>query len=74
MLVLTRKVKESIVINENIEVVILGIEGDQVKIGFNAPRNIEILRKEVYEKIKEENVQATNSSIDVLNMFRLKEK
>lgn len=70
MLVLTRKIKESVVINENIEIVVLGVEGDQVKLGFKAPKNIEILRKEVYEKVKEENVQATKSSLDLLKKLR----
>lgn len=69
MLVLTRKLHESIMINEDIEVVVLGIEGDQVKLGFKAPRTIEIMRKEVYEKIKQENVEALNSSMDIMKAF-----
>lgn len=50
MLVLTRKPKESIIIGEDITVTVLSVNGDQVKIGFNAPRNIEINREEIYER------------------------
>ena len=55
MLVLTRKKEQSIVINDNIEVTIVDIQGDQVRLGINAPRHISIHRKEVYLEIQEEN-------------------
>lgn len=54
MLVLTRKVNESVVIANDIEVKILGVRGDQVSIGFSAPREVTIHRKEVHEAIKDE--------------------
>jgi carbon storage regulator len=52
MLVLTRRVDESIAVGENILITVLGIEGDRVKIGISAPRDIPILRHEVYEAVK----------------------
>lgn len=67
MLVLTRKTSESIQIGEDIEVKILAIDGEQVKIGIEAPKHIDIHRKEVYLSIKEENYQAHETgNMDVL--------
>jgi len=62
MLVLTRQKDEKIIIDDNIEVQVLSIEGNQVQLGIDAPRSIEIHREEVYERIKEENVQAAGAS------------
>ncbi len=61
MLVLTRKVEESIIIGDNIEVKILGVSGKSVKIGITAPRELPVYRKEVYEAIKRENEAAAAS-------------
>lgn len=67
MLALTRKKGESLVINNNIEITVLEIRGDQVKIGINAPKDVPIYRKEVYLQIQEENKAATEASdMDVL--------
>ncbi len=63
MLALTRKKGESIIIGDNVEVVILGVTGDQVKIGIHAPKEISVHRKEIYEQIKAENSKASNSTI-----------
>ena len=52
MLVLTRRLGESITIGDNVKIVIVDIDGNQVKLGIEAPRNIEIYREELYEKIK----------------------
>lgn len=61
MLILARKVNERIVIGDNIEVSIIEIKGDQVKLGVNAPRHISVYRHEVYEAIQEENRKAAES-------------
>ncbi len=58
MLVIGRKTNEKINIGNNIEIVILSIDKNQVKIGINAPKNITILRGELIENIKKENIKA----------------
>ncbi|WP_339179826.1 carbon storage regulator CsrA [Paenibacillus sp. FSL R5-0701] len=55
MLVLSRKKGESIIIQDNIEVTILSVEGDTVRIGISAPKHIDIFRQEVYQSIQETN-------------------
>lgn len=55
MLALTRKKGEALVINNNVEVTILEIRGDQIKIGVNAPKEVPVYRKEVYLQIQKEN-------------------
>ena len=54
MLALTRKKGESIIINNNIEISVLEIRGDQIKIGISAPKDVPVYRKEVYLQIQEE--------------------
>ena len=63
MLVLTRKKDQSIIINDNIEITILEVQGDQVRIGIKAPKNISIHRKEVFLQIAEENKMASDVNI-----------
>lgn len=60
MLALTRKKGESIVINNNIEISVLEIRGDQIKIGISAPKDVPIYRKEIYLQIQEETKEAMN--------------
>lgn len=67
MLVLARKVNQSIMINDNIEVMILDIQGEQVKIGLKAPKSVKIFRKEVYESIQRENIEALKSKTQQLD-------
>jgi carbon storage regulator len=68
MLALSRKKNEAIIINNNIEVTVLEIRGDQVKLGIAAPKEIPIYRKEVYAQIQQEN----KASTDTTNMDELK--
>ncbi|MCH5333501.1 MAG: carbon storage regulator CsrA [Agathobacter sp.] len=67
MLALTRKKGEALVINNNIEITVLEIRGDQVKIGIQAPKDVPVYRKEVYLQIQKENEEASNvASLDAL--------
>jgi carbon storage regulator len=61
MLVLSRKKGETIVIGDNIEISIIDIQGDNIRIGINAPRDVSIMRKELYDEIKAENLKAATS-------------
>ena len=58
MLALSRKKGEALVINNNIEVTILEVKGDQIKLGISAPREVPVYRKEVYEQIQQANKEA----------------
>lgn len=62
MLALSRKKSEALIINNNIEITILDIKGDQVKIGISAPKDVSIYRKEVYLQIQEANKAASESA------------
>lgn len=71
MLALTRKKGESLVINNNIEITILEIRGDQIKIGISAPKDVPIYRKEVFLQIQEENKKAASQILDVAELENL---
>ncbi len=64
MLVLARKLNESIMIGDDIEIVVIDIKGDQVKLGIKAPKKITVHRKEIYQEIKQENIAAISSDFD----------
>ena len=64
MLALSRKTNESIIIGNEIEITILEIKGDQVKLGISAPKSVPIYRKEIYLQIQEENRQSVQE-VDV---------
>ncbi|PKL50420.1 MAG: carbon storage regulator [Candidatus Riflebacteria bacterium HGW-Riflebacteria-2] len=67
MLVLTRKINEKIIIGDDVEIVLVDIGKDQVKIGINAPRSVKVHRWEVYEEIQKENREAAKTtSLDQL--------
>jgi len=71
MLALTRKKGESIIINDNIEVIVLGTQGEQVKLGIIAPKNIPVHRKEIYEQIQAENLEATqNLNVNAVKNYK----
>ena len=67
MLALTRKIGDSIIIGNDIEIVVLGIQGEQTKLGIKAPRSVNILRKEIYDQITDENKQASSTKVASLN-------
>lgn len=72
MLVVKRKQGESLLIGDDIEINIVNIENGAVKIAINAPKNITILRKELYNEVEEENQKAISTDISVLKNFKKK--
>lgn len=71
MLALTRKLNESIMIGNDIELSVLEIKGDQVKIGISAPKSIPIYRKEIYIQIQEANKESADSTASLEDMKKL---
>ena len=69
MLILTRKTGEAIQIGPDIEITVTAIKGDQVKIGINAPKNVEVHRKEVWLDIQSENTAASEDVTDLLGIL-----
>ena len=65
MLVLTRRPGESIVVGENIVVTVIEIKGGQVRIGIDAPREVDVYREEIYEQVKQENLSAIANSDEI---------
>lgn len=73
MLVLSRKKNQALIIGKDIEISVLGVEGDIVKLGIDAPRNVSILRKELLEEIVEANKESAGAaaSLDELKGYKL---
>jgi carbon storage regulator len=72
MLILTRKLGESIQIGDDIRITILDIKGGQVRLGIEAPTNTSVHREEIYRRIKEENISASSLNIsDVKEMAKI---
>lgn len=67
MLALSRRKDEAIIINDNIEIKIIDIKGDQVKLGISAPKSVPVYRKEVYAQIQDANKEAV-ASVDIKNL------
>ena len=67
MLVLSRQRDETIMIGDDVEITVVDIRGDKVRLGINAPRTIQVHRKEVYEAIQRENTAAANAPINDLD-------
>ncbi len=70
MLILTRKIDESIVIADDITVTVLEISGERVKIGIDAPRSVTILRHELQEQVRQENIEAAAAAADLGDVAR----
>ena len=58
MLILTRRVGETLMIGDEVTVTVLGVKGNQVRIGVNAPRDVSVHREEIYDRIKRENEES----------------
>jgi|TARA_Y100000590_G_C15476694_1_gene922355 carbon storage regulator len=67
MLVLTRKLGESIAIDDHIKIVVVQIKGKQVRLGIKAPKETKIHREEVYKAIQEQNQEASKADLDTIN-------
>ncbi|HHW06934.1 MAG TPA: carbon storage regulator CsrA [Clostridia bacterium] len=73
MLVLTRKVKETLIIDNKIKITVVAVDGDKVKLAIDAPKDIPILRQEVFEAIEKENRESLNVSIGADELFKIKD-
>jgi|TARA_B110000240_G_scaffold55863_1_gene63624 carbon storage regulator len=62
MLILTRRVGESLMVGDQVTVTVLGVKGNQVRIGVNAPRDVAVHREEIYQRIQDEKTGADESS------------
>ena len=67
MLVLTRKVGEKIQIGDDITILIMEVKGKQVRLGIEAPTDVKVHREEIYQKIQEENIKASNVELSEFN-------
>ena len=70
MLVITRRKDESLLIGDDIEIKIVKVEDGSVRLAISAPRDITILRKEVFERVKEENKETISGNLDILKEFK----
>lgn len=71
MLVLTRRRNQSIIIGDEVELIVLDVRGDQVRLGFRAPKNVSVHRREVYDEIQHANREAALSPRSVANALQV---
>ena len=64
MLILTRKVGESLVIGDDVSIIVLGVKGNQVRIGVDAPKSVSVHREEIYKKIQDEKENGGNRQLE----------
>ncbi|MDQ7779258.1 MAG: carbon storage regulator CsrA [Planctomycetota bacterium] len=69
MLVLTRQKNETIVIGDNIEITVVGVRGDKVRLGIQAPSTVSVHRKEVYLAIKQANIEAARAASEAIDQL-----
>ncbi len=70
MLIITRKKGESLMIGDDIEITVSKVDDGSVKLGIKAPKKVSILRKELYEQVEKENIEAAKVNIDLLKNLR----
>ena len=75
MLILARKENQSIMIGDEIEISILSIKGDHIKIGINAPPDVKVFRKEIFEEIQNANIESSKTNLEAMkNIWNLLKK
>ena len=67
MLYLSRKIGESVIINDDIEITVVQVRGKSIKLGFTFPADVSVLRREIYERIQEENRAAAKAGSDIVD-------
>jgi len=70
VLVISRKKDDTILLGDDIEITVISVDNNTVKLGISAPKDVSILRKEVYEKVKEENIKAINKKSNLSDLLK----